>query len=227
MPTTWTRAIAPVALAGCLSAPPQAGEVPDGDGASDVDSTASGDAMVRDLVPSGATARSEPIGGIGGDPYEAPCPDDRLVTGLDASENGAGMTAVIARCGRFQIGPDDVVHLIDTIDGDAIEGDPDSTPLDAVECTPGLIAVGYQGTANFNDVVSQLQLLCAPILWDGQTAVAGDGVELTAGLGTEDEPAGSGACDSGEAAAGIAGRFGLLIDQFQLDCSALEVRPAP
>jgi hypothetical protein len=211
-------------LAGCLASPPDSVDAPGGDAGG-----AQGDAgpAGRQIVPSGTASSSESIGGEGGDPYSTLCPDGRLVTGLGGSENGAGMAILYALCGALQITESGDVELVDTVEGEMIVGDPESDRLDPVECSAGLVAVGYGGSKNGNEVVAHLQLDCAPIVWDGNAATVGDPAELTGELGTpEPSGLGNGTCGSGRAAAGLAGGSGLLIDRFQLECFTIEAKQA-
>jgi len=206
------------ALAGCLASPPDSLPSPD-DGADA--------AIAIDLVVSGGSSPTGTVGGPGGDDYGVPCPDRRFVTGLDGTNNGAGMTSVQAICSRFQLGlaSDEITH-VDDVDGAPVIGDTDATDLAPIRCSTGLVAVGFHGSENDNELVSHLQLSCAQLVWDGAAVVLSPS-ELTAELGSPDDFATSdGLCAEGTVAGGIAGRVGLLIDAFRLDCFEVVARAA-
>ncbi len=137
------------------------------------------------------------MGGPGGDVYDELCPDGRFVIGLRGSED----------------------------DGAPIVAD-SGTELAPIRCSEGLVAVGYHGSENGNELVSHLQLSCARLDWE-EVAVVRVPSETTGELGSPDDFAtADGLCDGGMVAGGIAGRSGLSIDAFALDCFAVEARPA-
>ncbi len=218
-------AILAAALAGCLGSPPNG--LPDpgtGDGAADAGASADA-SPTFDLAPSGTPTSTELFGGPGGGAYGAFCPGDRFVIGLAGAYDGFGLSTVQAICGHFQVVGDSVI-LVDSVDGEEIVGNTDGGVLEPIACSDGLVAVGFEASENDNEVISHLQLSCAPLTWDG-VAVVRDPSELTPELGPPDAFAtGSVACDAGMAAGGISGNSGLLIDAFQLDCFSVGASPA-
>jgi hypothetical protein len=217
--------VAAAGLAGCLGVPPDAPPLSRGD-AGDAASGPDASAAGVDLIPGGTPSTTDALGGTGGGGYTAFCPDDRFVTGLAASANGFGIASVQAICSRFQLAPSGEVALVDSVDGDAIVGDPDATALAPISCSAGLVVVSFEGSENGNEVVSHLQLACAPMNWDG-VAVVRDATELTDEIGSPDDYAtGGGACPTGMAAGGISGRYGILIDAFRLECFEVVARAA-
>jgi len=226
-PITGIRSIATVAaaaLSGCLAAPPDG--LPSA-GAADAGASGGDASTALDLVVSGSASITAEVGGPGGDDYDELCPEGRFVTGLDGTNNGAGMASVQAICSRFQLGPaPGKITQVDQVKGAAVVGDPGEIDLELVTCSDGLVVVGFHGSENGNEVVSHLQLSCAPLDWDG-AAVVREPSEMTAELGSPDEFAtADGLCDGGMVAGGISGRFGLLIDAFALDCFAVEAMAA-
>ncbi len=214
--------LAAAALAGCLDAPPGSLPGPDSPVIDDADA-----AVALDLVASGTPSSTTEVGGPGGGDYDEPCPDGRFLTGLDATNNGAGMTSVQAICSRFQLGPaPGEITEVDHVDGAPVVGDPDGYGLEPITCSEGLVVIGFHGSENGNEVVSHLELTCAPFAWDG-VAVIREPTEMTGELGSPDSfKTADGLCGGGMIAGGISGRFGLLVDAFALDCFDVEAMAA-
>jgi len=222
-------AAASIGLTGCLSAPSEGGPAPaDGDAAG-VDASSDGDVAPAtvDLLPTGLPSTTALLGDQdGGSTYDLLCPPGRFVTGLDSAGSIFGLARLRATCSRLQIAVDGQTEVLDSVYTAPVGEDADAEAIEPVDCSPGLIAVGYDGSLSENDVVTHLALNCAPVEWAPGPVMA-EPSEATPELGQPDGFAtGSGMCDPGWAAGGIAGQSGLLIDSFQLQCFQLEARPA-
>lgn len=217
-----------IGLSGCLSAPPGDALLSVDAAPEEVDAAGESDASPAiDLLPAGLPSSTATLGDTeGGSPYDLLCPPGRFITGLDAAESGVGLTQLRATCSRLQIGAGGQTEVIDSVYTAAVGTDTDAEALEPVDCSPGLIAVGFTGSLNGNDLVAHLELDCAPVEW-APGPVTAEPSETTAPLGVRDSFAsGSGMCDAGRAAGGIAGQSGLLVDSFRLQCFELEARSA-
>ena len=218
---------AAIGLTGCLSAPP-------GDAAVSVDAGPGDDAAgeddpgpALDLFPAGLPSSTATLGDSeGGGLYELLCPPGRFITGLDAEDSGAGLAQLRATCSRLRLGSGGDTEVIDSVYTQAVGTDTDVEQLEPIDCSPGLIAVAFEGSLNDQDLVAHLDLHCAAVEWTSGPVMA-ESSETSPSLGLPDIFAtGSGMCPPGRAAGGISGRSGLMVDAFRLRCFELEARPA-
>ncbi len=175
------------------------------------------------LVPSGAPSVTDELGGTGGSPFAADCPDHAVVVGIDAEDNDFGLCQVRAICRHLELDDRGVVTLTGLDHTDRFGSETSVYDIDPVECPDGEIVVGFRGSFNSAGLVRHLRLQCAEVTWDGTDYHVGPGADIPSDLGRPSGfGAGNGHCPDHTIAAGITGRAGSILDRFALRCYELE-----
>lgn len=218
----------PGAIDGGASAGPFDAAAGGGGGGGGGDADASGppdspDAGLRalGLVPTGSATVLGSLGGNGGSPFTADCPDGRVVTGFDADDNDSGLCQAQAICSRVIIGDDGSgsLSLTDPVETSAHGSETSVYPLDPVKCPAGQVVVGYDGSET--NLVRRIRPHCAALTWDGTTYALGQEQEAD-NLGRFfGQSRGPWTCGDGQVVAGFQGRAGSLLDHVELRCYAL------
>ena len=172
-----------------------------------------------ELVPTGKSTALGKLGGSGGSPFTADCPDGRVITGFDADDNDFGLCQASAICRRVMIGGDGSVSLTGPMLTPIYGTETSVYPLDPVRCPDGMVVVGYDGSDT--DTVRRIRPHCAALTWNGADYALGP-EQLAGNLGRSiGQDRGPWTCPDGQVAAGFQGRSGTLLDRIELRCFAL------
>jgi hypothetical protein len=174
-------------------------------------------------------------GGVGGEPFAAPCPGDQLVIGMRALADdnfwGLGLN-----CGRLELIPGSSVVNVLPLDqlpllGGSVEPAP---PLLEFACPPQMVVTAaawtlWQPFEAMQQVLKQLQLTCSELRLgaDGQLELGPTVAVLPAGVVGESDSPVLQACDFPGAVSGFTGRSGGALDALATRCALLSVEPLP
>jgi hypothetical protein len=170
----------------------------------------------------------------GGDPYEQLCGRDEVQVGIDVASDGSYVLGLGVRCAQLWVAgtPDDISLATGPSRALPLLGNRAGTPVApvALECPPGTLlrgvsgATGYFTPDNMLFSVKALSLHCArPQVSDSSVELEPSSTQSAGSLMGNVVDMFADSCAPGEAAVGLIGRAGHLVDALSTLCAAVSI----